>query len=164
MKANPTDYVTRFGNSLKKPSDLPNFILQIKHPEGLSLAADCPGERPYELEGDVHALKLIDLDKEGLSEYKDQVDNMSFTHSASNISNTKKNREPVVDSIFAAMDPHRCGRVSILQAERVLSRVAMLFGKPFGTKEAVNFFETIEINDYGTVDISEFKRAIRHYL
>lgn len=37
---------------------------------GVTLAADSDYNGLYELEGDLQALKLVDLDREGLSEYK----------------------------------------------------------------------------------------------
>lgn len=66
-----------------KPSrDLPEFVLEIRPPKGISLAADCSSDPVYELEGDVHALKLIDLDREGLGEYKSQVQRLNITTSS----------------------------------------------------------------------------------
>jgi hypothetical protein len=40
--------------------------LEIKPPQGVVLAADYQYNGVYELEGDVQALKLVDLDKEGI--------------------------------------------------------------------------------------------------
>ncbi len=75
--------------------ELPKFVLDIPTPEGIILAADYKQEEIYQLEGyiiilneliifaillkfilflgEVHALKLIDLDKEGLAAYKKHV-------------------------------------------------------------------------------------------
>ena len=43
----------------------------IKTPEGLRLAAEV--QEPVELVGDLHAMKYLDLDKEGLGEYRDYL-------------------------------------------------------------------------------------------
>lgn len=40
IRANPVEYVQRYGNQLKTASELPNFVLDIKPPEGIVLAAD----------------------------------------------------------------------------------------------------------------------------
>ena len=53
---------------------MPKFVLDIKTPNGLVLAADYIYNPIYELEGQVDALKLIDLELEGLSEYKPQIE------------------------------------------------------------------------------------------
>ena len=49
---------------------MPEFVKEIKTPSGLTLASESDSEQISELEGDIYALSLIDLDKEGLSNYK----------------------------------------------------------------------------------------------
>ena len=74
IRANPDDYVAKFGASLRQAKDLPQFVLDIKTPADVGvLAADCQRERVHVLEGAVEALRLVDLDREGLSEYKKQL-------------------------------------------------------------------------------------------
>ena len=87
IRANPSDYVSRYGPSLKTATDMPDFVNEIKPPKGLVLAAEQPSESNsvHELYGDVHALKMIDLEREGLSQYRDQVQNWNnkpWTNSA----------------------------------------------------------------------------------
>lgn len=67
--ANPIDYKQKYGDSMKPANQLPQFVRDIKHPDGLTMAADYQ-QSVFELDGQVEALKLVDLDKEGLSEYK----------------------------------------------------------------------------------------------
>lgn len=50
-------------------SQLPQWVLDIPAPHGIKLAADVQPQMTYELEGDVSALKLVDLNKEGLANY-----------------------------------------------------------------------------------------------
>ena len=73
ITANPVEYVQTYGSTLKNSSELPEFVLDIKAPEGLTLAADYKSQSVHELEGDLHALKLIDLNKEGLGQYSEYV-------------------------------------------------------------------------------------------
>ena len=73
VNANPADYVARYGQTLKTSQEIPDFVRKIKPPNGMVLAADTVHRTVYELEGDVGALKLVDLDGEGLGEYRDQV-------------------------------------------------------------------------------------------
>lgn len=77
IRANPVEYVKRYGASLKPARELPDFVLDIKPPNGVVLAADYQYNGPQntpELEGDVHALRLIDLERAGLGEYRAQLD------------------------------------------------------------------------------------------
>lgn len=67
----------RYGTSLKTARELPDFVLDIKPPNGVVLAADYQYNgppSPPELEGDLHALGLIDLERTGLGEYRAQLD------------------------------------------------------------------------------------------
>jgi hypothetical protein len=77
IKANPAEYVQRYGSTLKQAHELPNFVLEIKPPHGIVLAADEQMKEP-ELEGEVGALRLIDLDKEGLSQYRAQLEKLEL--------------------------------------------------------------------------------------
>jgi hypothetical protein len=73
--ANPCEYIQKYGSSLKRSCELPQFVKDIQPSCGIELAANkrynpCP---VFELCGDVCALNKVDLDKEGLSQYKNQV-------------------------------------------------------------------------------------------
>lgn len=71
--ANPSEYIQRYGCSLKKSCDLPQFVKDIRPQCGVELAANKKYNPIHELEGDVCALNLINLECEGLGMYRDQV-------------------------------------------------------------------------------------------
>jgi len=71
INANPIDYVNRYGNTLKTFSEFPDILKRIKHDENIRLAADIKTKPAELLIGDVDALRLVNLEKEGLSEYTD---------------------------------------------------------------------------------------------
>jgi hypothetical protein len=58
IRANPVEYVQRYGSQLKQSSQLPQFVLDIKTPDGLVLASDYRYNKLHELYGDVQALKV----------------------------------------------------------------------------------------------------------
>ncbi len=66
---------THNSGTLIPTSSLPQWVLDIPTPEGLVLAANVKPRGVHELEGDASALEAlknyVDLDKEGLSVYKD---------------------------------------------------------------------------------------------
>lgn len=68
--ADPNEYAQKYGPSLVATPELPEIASRAKSEHGYLLAADLKHKYFSSLEGDVHALGLIDLDKEGLSEYK----------------------------------------------------------------------------------------------
>lgn len=53
---------------------LPDFVKSISPPPGLTLASEARSERPL-LTGDIEALELVDLDREGLHELKSYLIN-----------------------------------------------------------------------------------------
>ena len=71
VKMDPNEYIHKYGlDNLVKSSDLPKFVKDIQPPLGIELAANCKKkDKTCEFYGDVFALDLVDLDKEGLSEY-----------------------------------------------------------------------------------------------
>ena len=68
-KVDPNSYAQKYKSSIVYQSQMPNIADEVKIIHGIPLAADKP-KYYMELEGDIHALAMIDLDKEGLSEYK----------------------------------------------------------------------------------------------
>lgn len=82
VRANPDEYRSKYSDSLRDSSQLPDFAREIRPPEGISLASDLGFYSKFDLEGDLDALSLIDLDKEGLSEYK-SVENQRSLSSVS---------------------------------------------------------------------------------
>lgn len=66
--ADPNEYVAKYGSSLKSKSELPQFALNVKGPDGIDLNET--NENNPTLVGDIEGLNLVDLDKEGLGMYK----------------------------------------------------------------------------------------------
>ena len=74
IDADPEEYRQTFSDTLV--ADLPQFVRDIKAPNGIELAADhlngLQSDGPPELEGDLEAFKLIgNLEKAGLGKYRD---------------------------------------------------------------------------------------------
>jgi len=65
--ADPQQYAQAHGASLKPANELPQFVLDVKPPQSLD------SNNEISLVGDVDALKLIDLNREGLIEYSKYV-------------------------------------------------------------------------------------------
>jgi hypothetical protein len=78
VRANPVEYVKRYGSNLKVSKDLPQFVLDIKTPDGLVLASDYKYNSLHELEGDIGALEFVNLEREGLTEYSSYLNWVSI--------------------------------------------------------------------------------------
>lgn len=70
IKTDPIEYIRKYKDSLLTFEKLPDFVKDIKPPKGIKLAAQYSSTDVPLLEGDIEALRLIDLDEYGLSEYK----------------------------------------------------------------------------------------------
>lgn len=135
VRANPVEYVQKYGPSLKKPKDLPQFVLDIKHPEGLTLAANHRYNQTHELEGDIEALRLVDLDREGLSEYKPYLEQffkatVSISSSSSDIFTSSL--ESAIENIFRSIDVNNTGSIDISEASRVVLKLNTRLGRNYG--------------------------------
>lgn len=193
IRANPVEYVQRYGSTLKKPNELPDFVLDIQPPQGIVLAADYKYNQVHELEGEVQALKLVDLEKEGLAQYREQVNRLgvaSNSFNSSTINNFNNNygsyqgvpanlgtsqivQDPTVSypssnisdisnllgEIFAKVDRDGSGSLTFEEAEKLLLKLNSRLGRRYGQEEVRAFFETLDINNDGTISLFEFKRA-----
>ena len=162
VQANPVDYVSRYGSSLKLSKDLPQFVLDIKTPDGLKLAADYKYSSVYELEGDVSAMKMIDLERVGLGEYRSYLERIgissTITESYSSIS-ASGSFMATIEEIFASVDADMSGKIGVGEAERILLRLNSRLGRNYGEDEVRNFFRVLDTNGDGSIDLIEFKQA-----
>ena len=77
IQADPEEYRQKYGTELKESGQLPKFVKDIETPTEIGkLAADVEaGSYFSELEGDLDALKLVNLEAEGLGHYRSQLIN-----------------------------------------------------------------------------------------
>ena len=183
VKANPAEYVHTYGLSLRVSNDLPGFVNDIRNPDGIVLAADYRSSGIHELEGDLHALKLINLDQEGLGEYRQylarlgvlenaafQVIQNSATFSSGSLSASasvsasvsaaaSNALEEIVENIFRTIDRNNNGIINVEDAEKTLLRLNSRLGRRYGEDDVRAFFNALDVNNDGTLDLHEFKRA-----
>lgn len=57
----PSAYLEQHGTSLAYENEMPEICDEVKKVHGVHLAADHTAPFYHELEGDIHALKMIDL-------------------------------------------------------------------------------------------------------
>ena len=191
IRANPAEYVKRYGSTLKKAQELPSFVLEIKPPAGVVLAAD-HHYNAYELEGDVQALRFIDLDREGLSEYKQLVKRLELGQNSSSSSSSNSSRrldrhspeatatyvsptltsatlsasslDTLIAEIFNSIDKDQNGKISVREAEKVLLRLNSRLGRRYGEDDARRLFDQLDVNRDGFIDQFEFKKVFQSQL
>jgi hypothetical protein len=83
IAADPQDYISRYGSSLIRADQLPEVAVSYGAQPGLQLAATHQPPAIPLLDGDLHALSLIDLDSVGLGWFRDRVSGHSAHAAAS---------------------------------------------------------------------------------
>ncbi|RNA38024.1 hypothetical protein BpHYR1_049099, partial [Brachionus plicatilis] len=166
IRANPAEYVSRYGASLKQSGELPSFVTDIKTPDGLVLAANYRYNSLYELEGDVQALRLIDLDREGLAEYRSYLQrlgivggNASPALSYSSAPVSLSSILALADELLTNLNKNPENRVPISDAESALFKLTDRLGRNFNQSDVGGFFSKLDSNRDGYVDFDEFKKA-----
>lgn len=74
-RMNTEEYRHKYGHQLKKASEFPSEIRHLRAPTSDvgTLWADSKHGPTVKLVGDLHALALVDLEREGLGQYRDQL-------------------------------------------------------------------------------------------
>ena len=196
VKANPAEYVHTYGQALRASRDLPEFVYDIKNPDGLILAADYKAPDLHELEGDLHALKLVNLDAEGLGGYRqyltrlgvleeaayqfiqasgpnesrrssyarhqtasNELESQLDTNAASVSAAASNALGEIIENIFRTIDRNNNGIINVEDAEKTLLRLNSRLGRRYGEDDVRAFFNALDVNNDGTLDLNEFKRA-----
>jgi len=73
VEANPQEYISKYGSSLVRADALPEIAVKVSQQPGVQLAANTRVEQQVVLEGDVQALKLIDLEANGLGHLRSRI-------------------------------------------------------------------------------------------
>ncbi len=179
IRANPIKYATKYNQVLTQAKDMPQFILDIQPPNGAVLASDCAVNPVHELEGDLDALRLIDLEKEGLTEYKTLLANAAAAAAASQKLTSASSKSPIhntttagaasaanmatpksaIDEIFRLLYNKETGRIKVNRAARVVLKVNSRLGRKYGEDDVKHFIRALDINGDGTLSLSEFRQA-----
>ena len=161
IRANPVEYVRRYGSTLKQASELPDYVHNIKTPPDVGvLAADKMSSAEHELIGELDMLRYVDLEKEGLGEYTRQLTEKGIIQKK--ILNSKsaefKSNLSVVSSIFDQIDKENNGRLSLIEARSIFLRINIRIGKYFDDRETKKFFKSLK-RDEGLISVYEFRNA-----
>lgn len=159
VRANPIEYVQRYGSSLKRAIELPSFVKEIRPPAGVTLAAESGSSNFYELEGDVYALNLVDLEREGLVEYKYSLKQVEASNSAIESTISSSENLEFVNELFRSLELESNSTVSLSEAERIFSKLYTRLGKRFNDLDAKSIFSSIDFDSEGRIDVINVRKA-----
>lgn len=178
INANPIEYVEKYGSSLKVHTSLPQFVLDIATPSEVGvLAADYNSKQVLELEGELEAFKLVNLDAEGLSEYRTQLlgagirdlgasgsSSIQFTSTAAPVSAQASGSASasafslMASQIFSTIDKNNNGTVTLDEAGSILLKLNSQLNRSYGSSEAREFFAVVS-DGASTISREQFMAA-----
>lgn len=161
VRANPVEYFQRYENSLKSPEELAEFVLEIKTPQGLVLAADCQNY-VHELEGELDALKLVDLDKEGLSEYKPQLEKI-FNCTESQVKVQKEQILGFLSELFAQIDNEGNGVLSCDEARNLFIKLKSQMRQKCFDYEVDLFVQNLKKKFNESISLNELRKVFEDF-
>jgi hypothetical protein len=158
-KVNPADYVREYGATLRPTNSLPDFVNEIKTPDSLLLAAAVEYSGLHELEGDVHALKLVDLEREGLGEYRQYLEHFSSRPSSSIDTSTSSPFNSL--SLLTVTGSNSLPMVASnnMRSPSVISKSPSLVPAPIISNETLPYRSITALSSLNKVDQLGFPRA-----
>jgi hypothetical protein len=136
VKADPEEYSKKY-KQLVDAKDLPEFVKEVK-PNQMELAGDRnSGSHIYELEGDLQALDLIDLEKEGLEEYiefKKKLNNIreEIDMEKGEDVDIEKAVNLAIAKVFKVINPKNDSQIDHKKAKKIFNKVNKRVGKVEG--------------------------------
>jgi len=149
IKANPAEYVQRYGAELKVHTALPQFVLDIKTPSEVGqLAAEYSAGGLYELEGQLEGFTFVNLDNEGLSEYREQllgkgIRDLGAGSASASSSSASSGVAAAAGQVFDMVDSDKSGEISIEEAMSIVLRLNSQLKRSYGEAEVKAFFTAL---------------------
>ena len=167
IKANPAEYVEKYGDSLKLSSALPEFVLNIKTPGDVgTLAAEYRAKSLIELEGELEGFQYVDLDKEGLGEYRAYLAGLGIKDlgaAAAAASSAAVSASAAAASVSASAAASASASVfaASASASAVTGSAAAASAASAAASEAASkIFEMIDVNHNGSISVNEAERIV----
>ncbi len=146
IRANPAEYVQKYGSELKAHDALPKFVQDIPNPREIGqLAWNYKSNGgTWELEGQLEGFQYLNLDNEGLSEYKEFLLSRGIRDSrAQNESESSVSSSGVTEAaskIFDMIDYDGSGEIEVFEAERIVLKLNSRLKRSYGENEVRKFF------------------------
>ena len=147
IRANPAEYVQRYGSELKVHASLPKFVQDIATPSEVGQLAwnyrSTGGT--WELEGDLSGFAFVNLDTEGMSEYRQFLLSKGIRDLGAGgaSSSSSGGVTEAASKIFDMIDYDGSGEIEVFEAERIVLRLNSQLKRSYGESEVKQFFSSV---------------------
>jgi hypothetical protein len=159
VRVNPKEYIEKYGSALQSINEMPDVVKEIEAQNKLILAADA-SESIYELVGDIQALALIDLEKEGLSEYKSLVKQGSLTRNSTTDSSSSRIR---IKRLVRPFDDSDKKCITTIEAKDIFYALNNKLERQVDDPKTIGFLKYLENFD-SKIELNDFKESLRTYI
>jgi hypothetical protein len=191
VEANPAEYSSKYAGTLKSHQELPDFVRDIQPPQSILLAHQYRAPAFHELEGDIHALSLIDLEREGLGHYKHYVQQTSaapqyVTSQPQIVEQTRTSQiiteysipkseqtkvstssesqsvESILKEILQSRNIISSDRLTVDEAKRVLTILNERMSRRYDAQKVDQFIRSLNPNLAEFIDLKQFESAVKN--
>ncbi|RMZ95824.1 hypothetical protein BpHYR1_017282 [Brachionus plicatilis] len=150
--ADPEEYVRRYGSELLRHEEFKTAASRIGAPEDV-IHSDSHRELGLpELEGDVEALRLVDLERTGLSEYRSYLSGLGVSYDAAAFSSSA--------SPYGFINSQESANlISINEAQTIANNFNAGTEKPATDADLRAYFDSLDANGDGKISYEEFRAA-----
>ncbi|RNA40876.1 hypothetical protein BpHYR1_033626 [Brachionus plicatilis] len=175
VRANPAEYIQQYGDTIVEAECLPDFVKEIAAPSGLVLASDVKESKKlvHELYGDVEALKYIDLDREGLGEYKycnldAKPPIYGEPRKPTRLLNHEAERKliEVIENVLCQVSKNMNLMIDFEDTMKVINLINEKLDRKFSENEIRKILESLDLNNFittGSVKLIDLKKVLLKY-
>ncbi len=176
VKTDPQEYANKYANEIKSKSAVDKIMPQIQ----TGFPTNNDDKSPvFELEGDVEALKLVDLDQEGLSSYKNFLRKQkvklvtpktSRANSTKSVQSSDDNQSTksfdsaflnyFLANSFATKDENGFLKIKRREGLKLFKKLNQALSLNFSKEEMVNFVCGFQRDSAAFIDFNEFKNGV----
>ena len=169
IHADPNDYVSRYGASLLSYEQFPEIAksFNIRPPIDSQYAHDYTHASLLDLEGDISALNMINLDEHGLGEYKTWLSRYLERNTSVKVKEPPKMNISIYDmlkavlaELFETIDTKGNSRIALEEAQNILVKLNQRLGRQCTNQDAKTFISSLGSIKDGYVDFAKFNTGL----
>ncbi|CAF0740054.1 unnamed protein product [Brachionus calyciflorus] len=150
--ADPQDYVRRHGSELLRHEEFKTAASRVGAPDSV-VSSDSHRELGLpELEGDVEALRLVDLERTGLASYRSYLSGLGVSYDAAAFSSSASQYGFITTAESANL-------ININEAQSIANNLNAGTEKPATDADLRAYFNSLDTNGDGRISYEEFRAA-----